>query len=107
VGALLAQVDLPSLGSEGPDRLRTLITMSFVLLPAGLVIGTIDHIYQARSIVIAGRALILVGAAVFLVAVAEYASSATRRSRCASSDGAAPSPARPLPWRSRLRASRS
>jgi hypothetical protein len=72
VGALLAQVDLPSLGSEGPDRLRTLITMSFILLPAGLVIGTIGHIYNARSVVIVGTALILIGAALFLVAVAEY-----------------------------------
>jgi hypothetical protein len=72
VGALLAQVDLPSLGSEGPDRLRTLITMSFILLPAGLAIGTIGHIYKARSVVIVGTALILTGAALFLVAVAEY-----------------------------------
>lgn len=72
MGALLAQVDLPSLGSEGPDRLRTLITMSFILLPGGMVIGTIGHIYKARSIVIVGTALILIGAALFLVAVAEY-----------------------------------
>ena len=72
MGALLAQVDLPSLSSEGPDQLRTLITMSFVLLPAGLVIGTIGHIIKARSVVIVGTALILIGAALFLVAVAQY-----------------------------------
>jgi hypothetical protein len=72
VGALLAQVDLPSLGSEGPDRLRTLITMSFVLLPSGAVLGVVGHVYKARSLVIAGTALILIGAGLFLVAVAEY-----------------------------------
>ena len=72
MGALLGQVDLPSLGSEGPDQLRTLLVMSFILLPLGMAIGTIGHIYKAKSIVIVGTALIFIGAAVFFVAVAQY-----------------------------------
>jgi hypothetical protein len=72
VGPLLAQIDLPSLSSEGPDRLRWLITTSFILLPTGLVIGIIGRIVESRAVVAVGTVLILAGGAMFLVAVAQY-----------------------------------
>jgi hypothetical protein len=72
VVALLGQIDLPSLNSEGPDQLRTLITASFILLPAGFVVGVIGHMTGSRTIVAIGAGLILAGSAVFMVAVAQY-----------------------------------
>jgi hypothetical protein len=72
VVALLGQIELPSLNSEGPDQLRTLVTASFILLPAGFLIGVIGHMTGSRPIVAIGAALTLAGSAVFLVAVAQY-----------------------------------
>jgi hypothetical protein len=72
LAALLAQVDLPGLGQEGPDDLRSLLTMSFILLSVGFVIGIIGHVTQVRAIVIAGISIIFVATAFFIVAVGEY-----------------------------------
>jgi len=72
VTALLAQIDLPSLGSSGPDRLHQLITTSAILLAVGFGLGTIGHIIKVRFIVAVATILILVGAGVFLYAIAEY-----------------------------------
>jgi hypothetical protein len=72
VAALLAQVDLPGLGQEGPDDLRSLLTMSFILLSVGFVIGVIGHVTQVRGIVIAGISIIFVATAFFIVAVGQY-----------------------------------
>jgi hypothetical protein len=70
--ALLAQVDLPGLGQEGPDDLRSLLTTSFILLAVGFVIGVIGHITQLRPLVIAGIMVIFVATAFFVLAVGEY-----------------------------------
>jgi hypothetical protein len=70
--ALLAQVDLPGLGQEGPDELRSLLTMSFILLTLGFVIGVIGHVTQLRAVVIAGILIIFAATAFFVVAVGEY-----------------------------------
>ena len=72
MAALLAQIDLPSLSSEGPDRLHQLIVTSFILLGVGFGIGTIGHIVKVRFMVAVGTILILAAAGVFLVASLEY-----------------------------------
>jgi hypothetical protein len=72
LAALLAQVDLPGLGQEGPDDLRSLLTMSFILLAVGFVIGVIGHITQVRFLVIAGISVIFIATAFFVVAVGQY-----------------------------------
>jgi hypothetical protein len=72
VGTLLAQIDLPSLSSKGPDQLRWLLTTSFILLPGGMVIGIIGRIVESRAVVAVGTVLILAGGAAFLVAAAQY-----------------------------------
>lgn len=72
MGALLAQIDLPSLSSEGPDRLHQLIQTSFILLAAGLVIGTVGHIVKLRFVVAVATVVIMTAAGLFLVAIAQY-----------------------------------
>jgi hypothetical protein len=72
LAALLAQVDLPGLGQEGPDDLRSLLTVSFILLVVGFVIGVIGHVTQVRGIVIAGISIVFVATGFFIVAVGEY-----------------------------------
>lgn len=72
LAALLAQVDLPGLGQEGPDDLRSLLTISFILLAVGFVIGVIGHVTQVRLLVIAGISVIFVATAFFVVAVGQY-----------------------------------
>jgi hypothetical protein len=72
VGVLLAQIDLPSLSSEGPDQLRALITTSSILLLGGLALGTIGKIVKSRAVVAVATVLILTGAGLFVVAIAQY-----------------------------------
>jgi hypothetical protein len=67
--ALLAQVDLPSLGQEGPDDIRRLLVIFFVLMGLGFVVATIGHLFKARFVVGMGLALIFLATAFFLVAV--------------------------------------
>jgi hypothetical protein len=72
VAVLLAQVDLPGLGQEGPDELRTLLTTAFVLMSIGFFVALLGHITQIRTLVAAGIALVFVGTIFFLLAVGEY-----------------------------------
>jgi NADH:ubiquinone oxidoreductase subunit 6 (subunit J) len=72
LAALLAQVDLPGLGREGPDDLRSLLFTSFALLAIGFVIGIIGHMTQIRSLVATGIVLIFVATAFFIIAVGQY-----------------------------------
>jgi hypothetical protein len=72
LAALLAQVDLPGLGREGPDDLRSLLTTSFILLVLGFVIGVIGHVTQLRPLVAAGIMVIFVATAFFILAVGQY-----------------------------------
>ncbi|MGH2783085.1 MAG: hypothetical protein ACRDLA_17090, partial [Thermoleophilaceae bacterium] len=58
---LLAQIDLPGLGEEGPDDLRSLLAVSFILIGVGFVIGVLGHVTQLRALVIAGIVLIFAG----------------------------------------------
>jgi hypothetical protein len=68
----LAQVDLPSLGREGPADLRTLLTISFVLLPVGFAIGVLGHLTGIRALVATGVGVILVASAFFVIAVGQF-----------------------------------
>ena len=72
LAALLAQVDLPGLGREGPDDLRSLLTTSFILLALGFLIGVAGHITQLRGLVITGIALIFIATVFFILAVGQY-----------------------------------
>jgi hypothetical protein len=69
---LLAQVDLPGLGEAGPDDLRSLLTASFVLLAAGMVVGVLGHITQLKGLIVTGIALVFAGAIFFVVAVGQF-----------------------------------
>jgi hypothetical protein len=69
---LLAAVDLPGLGEAGPGDLRALLTASFVLLSAGMVLGVLGHLTQLRALVAVGVALVFAGAAFFVVAVGQF-----------------------------------
>jgi hypothetical protein len=72
LAAVLAQVDLPGLGQEGPDDLRALLATSFALLAVGFVVGVIGHVTQLRALIAAGIILIFVATIFFLLAVGEY-----------------------------------
>jgi hypothetical protein len=72
LAALLAQVDLPGLGREGPDDLRSLLATSFALLAIGFVVGVVGHVTQIRSLVAAGIVLIFISTAFFVIAVGQY-----------------------------------
>jgi hypothetical protein len=72
LAAVLAQVDLPGLGQEGPDDLRALLTTSFALLAVGFVVGVIGHVTQLRALVAAGIILIFAATVFFVLAVGEY-----------------------------------
>jgi hypothetical protein len=69
---LLAQVDLPSLGNEGPDNLRTLLTTAFILFPVGFAIGVLGHLTGIRALVAIGVAIVLAASAVFVIAVGQF-----------------------------------
>jgi hypothetical protein len=72
LAAWLAQIDLPSLGSEGPDDLDALLRASFLLIPIGLVVGIAGHLTGLRAIVAIGIGLVMVGTLIFVVAIAGY-----------------------------------
>ena len=72
LAALLAQVDLPGLGQEGPDDLRSLLAASFILFVVGFAIGVLGHVTQSRTFVTIGVVIIFAGTAFFILAVGQY-----------------------------------
>jgi hypothetical protein len=72
LATLLAQVDLPGLGQEGPDDLRSLLVTSFGLLGIGFVVGIVGHMTQIRALIVAGIMIIFVATAFFIIAVGQY-----------------------------------
>jgi hypothetical protein len=68
----LAQVDLPSLGGEGPSDLKALLTTAFILFPVGFAIGVLGHLTGIRALVAIGVAIVLAASAVFVVAVGQF-----------------------------------
>jgi hypothetical protein len=71
--ALLAQVDLPSLGQEGPDDIKRLLAIFFVLMGLGFLVATLGHLFKVRLVVGMGLALIFIATAFFMVAVGKQA----------------------------------
>jgi hypothetical protein len=69
---LLTAIDLPGLSDSGPSDLRALLTTSFVLVTAGMVIGVLGHMTQLKAVVATGVALVFCGAAFFVVAVGQF-----------------------------------
>ncbi len=67
--ALLAQIDLPSLGGEGPENVRGLLTGFYVLFGIGFFVAVVGHITKLRALQAAGIAMIMIGTVAFVVAV--------------------------------------
>jgi hypothetical protein len=73
LAALVAQIpDLPGLGDEGPDDLESLLTLCFVLMGLGFVVGILGHIIRSRLLVAIGIALVMAATVVFALAVGRY-----------------------------------
>ena len=69
---VLGQINLPGLGQEGPDDLQQLLTIFYLMLGGGFLIGIAGHMFKSRTLVIAGIVLIFGGTAVFMVAIGSY-----------------------------------
>jgi hypothetical protein len=69
--ALLAQVDLPSLGQEGPEDLRRLLAIFFTLFGLGFFVAVLGHLFRSRVMVGIGVTMVFLGTALFMVAIAE------------------------------------
>ena len=67
--ALLAQIDLPSLGGEGPEDVTELLTGFYVLFGLGFFVAVIGHITKLRALQAAGIAMVMIGTVAFMVAV--------------------------------------
>ena len=66
---ILAQIDLPGLGREGPDDLRQLLSAFYVLFGLGFFVAVLGHIVRSRGLQAAGIAMVMVGTVLFMVAV--------------------------------------
>ena len=67
--ALLAQIDLPSLGGEGPEDVRELLRGFYVLFGLGFFVAVVGHITKLRVLQAAGIAMVMIGTVAFMVAV--------------------------------------
>jgi hypothetical protein len=57
---------------SGSEDLHSLLTASFVLVGAGMAVGTIGHLIQVKAVVATGIALVFCGGAFFVVAVGQF-----------------------------------
>ena len=69
MGSLLAQIDLPSLGREGPDDLQRLLSAFYVLFGVGFVVAVVGHVVRSRVLQAVGIATVMLGTVLFIVAV--------------------------------------
>ena len=67
--SLLAQIDLPSLGREGPDDLEQLLTLFYVLFGAGFLVAVAGHVVASRVLQATGITMVMLGTVLFIVAV--------------------------------------
>jgi hypothetical protein len=72
LATILGQISLPGLGQEGPDDLQRLLTIFYLMMGGGFLIGITGHVFKSRTLVIAGVLLIFIGTGVFMVAVGSY-----------------------------------
>jgi hypothetical protein len=66
---VLGQINLPG---EGPNDLEQMLTAFYLMMGAGFLIAITGHVFQSRTLVIAGIVLIFTGTAVFMVAIGSY-----------------------------------
>jgi hypothetical protein len=69
VRSLLAQIDLPSLGDEGPEDLEDLLSLFYWLFGAGFLVGVLGHLFDSRLLRATGIAMVMGATVVFLMAV--------------------------------------
>ncbi len=67
--SLLAQIDLPGLGREGPEDLQQLLAGFYALFGLGFVVAVAGHVVKSRVLQGAGITMVMVGTALFVVAV--------------------------------------
>jgi hypothetical protein len=65
-------LELPSLDSEGPSGVDSLIRILGVMTGFGFVLGTIGHVIKSRTLVAIGIICMMLGAVAFMVAVGRY-----------------------------------
>jgi hypothetical protein len=70
--ALLAQIDLPGLGEEGPEDLKQLLNLFYVLFGLGFLVGLLGHLFDSRVLRAVGIAMIMLATLAFLAAVGGY-----------------------------------
>lgn len=70
--ALLAQIDLPSLGREGPDDLQQLLNVFYVLFGVGFFVGLLGHLSDSRVLKATGIAMVMLGTVAFVLAVGSH-----------------------------------
>ena len=68
----LVALKLPSLDSEGPSGVDSLIRILGVMTGFGFLLGTLGHIIKSRTLVAIGIACMLLGALAFMIAVGRY-----------------------------------
>jgi hypothetical protein len=67
--SLLAQIDLPGLGREGPDDLQRLLGAFYALFGVGFFVAVAGHVIKSRVLQGVGIAMVMGGTALFVVAV--------------------------------------
>ena len=67
--SLLAQIDLPGLGGEGPEGLERLLSAFYVLFGLGFLVAVIGHVVKSRVLQAAGITMVMAGTVLFIVAV--------------------------------------
>ena len=67
--SLLAQIDLPSLGREGPDDLEQLLAGFYALFALGFLVAVAGHVVKSRVLQGAGIAMVMLGTLLFILAV--------------------------------------
>ena len=67
--SLLAQIDLPGLGREGPEDLQQLLAGFYALFGLGFVVAVAGHVVKSRVLQGAGITMVMLGTALFVVAV--------------------------------------
>lgn len=69
--ALLAQAP-DSFPGGGPDTLEQLLNAYYFLFAGGFLIAVLGHVFQSRTLVLAGIILVFMGTAAFFVAIGGY-----------------------------------
>jgi hypothetical protein len=74
VAALLTflALDVPGLGSEGPDRLQQYLRLFYLSFGAGAVISVLGYGIPSKTMQIIGIALIFLSTGIFVVAIGSY-----------------------------------